>query len=324
MARDQQTSGKKATFLNRRFSTFLTCLLLSGLFWLFHQLSREYEITVRLPVAYSNLPANGLVAVDLPDSVSARISASGFTILTYQWTHAETPLSFDLRQARAMGGGDYALATNSHPERLDGLIGHGLRIQQVMPDTIYLSFSGSVEKRVPVKAKVDVSCAPGYRLGDSVRTIPSEVIITGAEALLKRISFVETEPKSFLQLNQPVNQPVKIILPDEFRQVSVKPAEVNIVIPVGQYTEKKISIPVEPVNVPANAVLKTFPDKVDLVFQVPFEDYDKISADMFRVIADYSRIDSRTNSIPAEVVRQPLVIRNLRVEPARVEYLIRK
>lgn len=324
MAKEQQATVKKATFINRRFSTFISCLLLSSLFWLFLKLSNEYQITIRIPVAYSNLPGNGLVAVELPDSVDAQVSASGFTLFAYRWTNAETPLNLDVRQARSLGGGDYALATYAHPERLDGLIGQGLRILQVMPDTIVLSFSGAVEKRVPVRPKAQVSCAPAYRMGDSIRTIPAYVTLVGAEALVKRIEYVETEPKTFTNLDHSINETVKLVLPDDLKQVGMKPGEVNLIIPVGQYTEKRISIPVEAINVPANAVLKTFPDKVDVIFQVPFEDYGKINADMFRVIADFSKTDPQSSSIQVELVRQPLNIRNLRMEPQRVEYLIRK
>lgn len=302
----------------------MVCLFLASVFWLFHQLSREYDITIRIPVAYTNLPGNGLVPLDLPDSVDAKVSASGFTLFAYQWTNAETPLSLDVRQARSIGGGDYALATYSQTERLNGLIGHGLRIIQVMPDTIVLSFSGSVEKVVPVRPKAEVNCAPAFRMGDTIRTIPATVTIVGAEALISKIEFVETEPKTFNNLDHSVNEPVSLVLPENLKQVLIKPGEVNLIIPVGQYTEKRISIPVEPVNVPANAVLKTFPDKVDVIFQIPFEDYNKINPDMFRVIADYSKTDPKSSSIQVEIVRQPLNIRNLRIEPQRVEYLIRK
>jgi YbbR domain-containing protein len=315
---------KKTPFLSRRVSSYVVCLLLAGLFWLLHSLSKEYIITVRVPVSYSHLPEQKLIAVDLPDSVDAEVIGSGFTILAYQWTHPFSPMDLDARQARSLGSGDFALATYSHSERLEGAIGHGLKILRVMPDTIVLSFEGRAEKRIPVRPKVTVKCAPMYRLGDSIKTIPAYVMVSGAEALVKRINYIETEPKNYQGLNKAVNEPVNLVLPPDLRQLTVSSPKVNLIVPVGQYTEKKFSIPVETINVPPNVVLKTFPDKVDVIFQVPVENFAAITADMFRVVADYSKIDPKANTIAVEFVRQPLNVLNLHTQPQRVEFLIRK
>jgi hypothetical protein len=45
---------------------------------------------------------------------------------------------------------------------------------------------------------------------------------------------------------------------------------------------------------------------------------------MFRVVADYSKIDPKANTIAVEFVRQPLNVLNLHTQPQRVEFLIRK
>jgi hypothetical protein len=223
-----------------------------------------------------------------------------------------------------MGSGDYALATYSHSDRIEGAIGHGLKILRVMPDTIVLSFEGRSEKKVPVRPKVNVKCAPMYRLGDTIKTIPAYVTVSGAEALVKRISFVETEPRTYNNLDKPVNEAVNLVLPPDLRQLTIQPQKVNLVVPVGQFTEKKFAIPVEPINVPSNIVLKTFPDKVDVIFLVPVKDFSTITPDMFRLVADYSKIDPKISTIPVEFARQPLNVLNLHTQPQRVEFLIRK
>ena len=148
--------------------------------------------------------------------------------------------------------------------------------------------------------------------------------ISGAEALLKRVSFVETEPKNYSGLDHSINEPVKLVLPQGLSQVEIEPSSARLVVAVGQYTESRLSIPVEVINVPANVVLKTIPDKVDITFQVPVEDFSVIHADMFRITADYSKADQQTGDIPLEIVRQPLNIRNLKLAQPRVQYIIRK
>jgi hypothetical protein len=320
----KEISERKNPFFRRRVSSYLVCLFVAGLFWLLHALSKEYTIRIRVPVSYSHLPEQKLIAVDLPDSVDAEVIGSGFTIFAFQFTHGSGPLDLDAREARSLGKGDFALPTYSHSDYLEGSIGHGLKIMKVMPDTIVLSFEGRAEKKIPIRPKVTVKCAPLFRLGDSIKTTPSYVSVSGAEALVKRINYIETEPKIFTGLNHSVNEPVNLVLPADLRQLTVLPQRVNLVIPVGQYTEKKFSIPVETINVPPNVVLKTFPDKIDVVFQVPVDDYAAITPDMFRVVADYSKLNPKENTILIEFLREPLNVQNLRAEPQRVEFLIRK
>ena len=320
----KEISNRKTPFLSKRVASYVVCVLVAGLFWLLHSLSKEYTITIRVPVSYSHLPEQKLIAVDLPDSVDAEVIGSGFTILAYQFAHTSGPIDLDAREARSLGSGDFALATYSHSDRIEGAFGHGLQILRVLPDTIVLSFEGRAEKKIPVRPHVTVKCAPLFRLGDSIKTNPPFVIVSGAEALVKRISWIATEPKNYIGLNHPVDESVQLVLPADLKQLTINPAKVNLIVPVGQYTEKKFSIPVEPINVPPNIVLKTFPDKVDVIFQVPIGDYGTITADMFRVVADYSKVDPKGNTMAVEFVRQPLNVQNLRTEPLRVEFLIRK
>lgn len=315
---------KKTPFLSRRVSSYVVCLLVAGLFWLLHSLSKEYIITIRVPVTYTHLPEQKMIAVDLPDSVDAEVIGSGFTILAFQVSKTSMPIALDARRTRSLGNGDFAMSTYSHSERIEGAIGQGLKILRVMPDTIVLSFEGRAEKRVPVRARVKVKCAPMFRLGDSIKTVPAFVMVSGAEALVKRINYVETESKTYLGLNKAVNETVNLVLPSDLQQLSLSIHKVNLIVPVGQYTEKKFSIPVEPINVPPNVILKTFPDKVDVIFQVPIADFGSITVDMFRVVADYSKIDPKGNTIAIEFARKPLNVLNLHAVPQRVEFLIRK
>ena len=153
---------------------------------------------------------------------------------------------------------------------------------------------------------------------------PSFAVVSGADTLINRINFIETESKSYLNLNRPVDELVKLVLPAEFSSLTISPAMVQLLIPVGQYTEKKLSGTIETINIPPSIILKTFPDKFDVIFKVRVEDYASITADMFRVVADYLKVNPKENTLKIDIARQPLNIQNLKMQPERVEFLIRK
>lgn len=306
-----------------RVSAFLVCLLLAGAFWFIHALSQPYEELVKVKVEYINLPAERMMPKDLPDSVTAKVQASGFSLLTL-WSSGADPVQLDLSRARSIGGGEYALVTNSKQYTLMSGVGKEIKVTRILPDTVVISFEGKAEKQVPVHAKAIINCAPMYRIGDSITVTPAYVTISGPEALLERISSVETEARVYDDVTANIDEDVKLVLPAGVTQVSVQPSVVKLHASVGKYTEGRFTIPVNTINVPPNVDLKTFPDKVDVIFQVPVEDFAAVKPEMFRAVADYRKVQSGSQSLVVEVVRAPMVIRQLKIEPARVDFIIRK
>lgn len=307
-----------------RVSAFLVCVMLAAGFWFLHALSQPYEEDVRVPVEYINLPAGRIMPKDLPDSLTARITASGFSLLTFLWSSEMEKIQLDLSRARSLGGGNYALLTNSRQFVLQSGMGKEIKVVKLFPDTVVIGFEGKMEKQVPVKPKATINCAATYRIGDSLRVTPQYVTISGPEALLERISYVETEAKQYDDVSANIDEDVKLVLPEGVTQVSVQPSVVKLQATIGKYTEGRFTIPVNTINVPPNVTLITFPDKVDVIFQVPVEDFAAIKPEMFRAVADYRKAQNGTQSLEVEIVRAPLVIRQLKTEPARVDFIIRK
>lgn len=306
-----------------RVSAFLVCLLLAGGFWFIHALSKPYEELVKVKVEYINLPAERMMPNDLPDSITAKVQASGFALLTL-WSGGADPIQLDLSRARSIGGGEYALVTNWKQYTVKSGVGKEIKVVRLLPDTVVIDFEGKAEKQVPVRPRVAINCAPMYRIGDSVTVTPAYVTISGPEALLERISSVETEAKVYDDVTANIDEDVKLVLPEGVTQVSVQPSVVKLHASVGKYTEGRFTVPLNTINVPPNVDLKTFPDKVDVIFQVPVEDFAAVKPEMFRAVADYRKVQSGSQSLEVEVVRAPIVIRQLKVEPARVDFIIRK
>lgn len=315
------SQGQKP-LLSRRVSTMLVCLLLSSAAWLLHALSKQYTAVHRVPVVYMNLPADKMLSSNLPDSVDAELRGSGFTLLTWKLGRIPGVLELDVRLARRNVRGDLALLTNISNLRLHSSFGRGASVVRVHPDTIALSFSPRVARKVPVRALVSVTPAPQFQLADSVVTDPAFVVISGSAEMVNRVDYVTTEPRSYNGISKNVEETVPLLLNGTARQLSVQPSSVKLTIKVDKFTEGRITLPVTAVNVPPGTTLKTIPDKVELIFLVPLSEYSSITASQFRVVADYKNITPGRSTIPLTIVRRPLSVRNLRTEPERAEYII--
>lgn len=321
LIRRGDSQGQKP-LLSRRVSTMLVCLLLSCTAWLLQALSKEYTTVLRVPVTYMNLPVDRFIAGGLPDSVDTELSGSGFTLLTWQMGRTPGILQLDMRQARRNVRGDFTLLTNSNNRRLTSNFGRGARVVRVSPDTIAFSYAPRITRRVPIRPMVTVSLASQFQLADSVRTDPAFVEISGPAEVVNRIAFIPTEARVFSGLDKDITESIALLLTGQARQLIVKPTTVNVSIKVGQFTEGRFLLPVIPINVPPGVNLKTIPDKVTVVFQVPLSEYHRIRPDQFRVVADYKTITSGLTTLRLNVVRRPLVVRSLHTEPERVGFLI--
>lgn len=310
--------------LNRRFSSFLVCLLLSAMAWLLQALSKEYKAIHRIPIEYANLPADRLVTGGLPDSVDAELRGSGFALLTWRLGRDPGTLLLDVRQAKRNASGNLALLTNLQTNQLNSSFGRGAHIVRIMPDTIAISYAPRVTRRVPVRPRVTVTTAPQFQIVDSIRAEPAFVEISGAVESVNAITFIETEPRAYSGLNKTRVENVPLNLSGELRQLEVKPKTVTLTLKAGKYTEGRFLLPVVPVHTPSGVDLKTIPDKVEVIFQVPLADYKNIRPDQFRVVADYSHIFQGQPTLKLDIVRSPLLVRNIRLEPERVDYLLRK
>ena len=101
--------------------------------------------------------------------------------------------------------------------------------------------------------------------------------------------------------------------------------KVQLTIPVEQFTEASLKIPIEPINVPDSLVIKTFPFQVSLTCITGLDDYEKVSPHVFRATVDYTSIDqSLGDKLKVDVTSAPDFVRSVRISPIYVEYIIEK
>ena len=112
---------------------------------------------------------------------------------------------------------------------------------------------------------------------------------------------------------------------DEGRGLGFSSDSVQVTIPVDQFTEGNMEVPIEVMNLPAGYSLKLFPDKVNLRFIVGISNLSRLNPGLFKVTVDYSKAGDGSNSkLKLELVESPSYINGIKMEPEKVEFIIRK
>jgi hypothetical protein len=96
-------------------------------------------------------------------------------------------------------------------------------------------------------------------------------------------------------------------------------------MPVEKFTEEIEEIEVHPINVQPGYSLKTFPDKVKVRFLVSLSNYNKVDASMFDAVVEADETDMKKRSkLEVRLISSPTFIRITRLEPEKVDYILRK
>lgn len=101
------------------------------------------------------------------------------------------------------------------------------------------------------------------------------------------------------------------------------PSSVDMMLPVDIYTEKTVEVPLRGVNFPADKVLRAFPSKVQVTFQVGLSRFRKITADDFHIRVSYEELLLLgSDKYKVKLGHVPEGVTQVRIHPEQVDFLI--
>lgn len=315
-------NSERSTF-NKDLSAFIICLLVSGFCWFLIVLSKNYDQRNTYKVNYSELPQNKSLVNRLPDSIEISLRTSGFSLLREKLFSSNRIIFVDCSNLRLSSDSISFLSTASVTEKLEKQLGNNYSITKIFPDTVFFNFSARSSKIVPVKLNISLGFEKQFQLSDSITIEPSHVTVYGAKEVLSKIDHVLTDYLVLNKLSKPVTK--RLGFADGGRGLGFSSDSVKVTIQVDQFTEGNIQVPIEPINLPNGYSLKLFPDKVDLRFIVGISNLSKLNPSLFKVVVDYSKAGDGSNSkLKVELVDSPSYINGIKMEPEKVEFIIRK
>jgi hypothetical protein len=254
------------------------------------------------------------------------IKASGFALIINNWQHPVTTVNLDISKARYNTFyNDYSFDVKTAIDSISHKFNNTITVLKVNPETITFKVKPRVYKTVPVKLNALISYANQYQLNGNITIEPSMIRISGDSAELNQINEIETESVLLRNLNKSVTQKVKLKTNFDHTSVKLDKQWIELKIPVEKFTEAVLSIPVAVDNVPRGFSIKTFPTEVKVYYQVAISRYDKIDKNLFNIRGDYNQAkNDKNNILKLTITRTPEFVRNVRVEPEKVEFILKR
>ena len=110
--------------------------------------------------------------------------------------------------------------------------------------------------------------------------------------------------------------------------VSVKgvrfiPDSVDMALKVDVFAEKTVDVPVMGINFPHDKVLRTFPSKVKVTFQIGLSRFMEVGPEDFLVVVDYNDLQNEDgDKCKLQLKVMPKGVNHVRVNPKEMEYII--
>lgn len=303
---------------------FLVCLAIATVFWFLNALNKQYTVDLSFPVKYTNLPKNKILANSPPDHFTLKVNSGGFTILRHKLSMAFSPLIFNVNEftnqrIEQSQGANFRYATRQYIRRFSTQVSNELQILEIQPDSVYFDFDRVVERKVKVQPDVTYSLKKQYFLNGEITTDPDSVTVSGPESVLDTLQYIATKKQHYKELDKSTQR--NVLLTD-YENLKISPKRIILKIPLEEYTQKQVLVPIVVKDVPENVSVKLFPDKAKINFMVSLSRFAEVTAKDFVLSVSYNDIVNKPDMLKVEIDQKPRYVISVSFSPDQIEYLI--
>ncbi|MFN2395977.1 MAG: CdaR family protein, partial [Bacteroidales bacterium] len=321
---------RKKPEIRRKAFIFLLCLVFSFISWLFIKLSRESAAIVPVKIEVINTPPDVIITGKSDSIFVVNVKSTGVKLLSSGLMRRVETFETDfsaLQQLRRNNGNIVYFFTAPQAQTRFSVISDIPRSAlSVHPDTIFFYTIDTFSKKVPIKLERDLQLRKGFRIYDIPTLSPDSVTVFGPITLSDSIDYITTEKLTATSVDENINKTVRLENPWKTHQISLSEIDTDVFIPVEEFTETTVSLPVA-VDCTWNSRvnpddLLLFPDQVDVHYLVALKDDSAITPDMFSAFVNCpDTLNVDRYRLTVEIREKPALVDILRIRPAEVEYI---
>ena len=286
---------------SREFLIFLVFFLIAGGFWLLQTLNNDYEAEFSIPVRIKDVPNNVVLTSEPPSELRVRVKDKGTVLLNYMLGKSFFPVNLSFSDYKGKNNHVKIYASDFQKKILSQL-NVSSRILSIKPDTLDYIYSEGKSKQVPVRFQGKVTAGLQYYVSDTICS-PDSVLVYAPEGILDTITTAYTQKINLENISDTTRR--------------------RVTFPVDIYTEKTVEVPLYGINFPADKVLRAFPSKVQITFQVGLKRFRSIKASDFVINVSYEELlKLGSDKYTVKLKSFPNGINQIRIVPEQVDFLI--
>ncbi len=307
---------------NTKISIFLICLLISIFIWFLIKMSKDYSSDISYQINFYNPPSDQIITEARDSVIFLQINSRGFELLNRIYFKNTKPINIDLSRTsihkERYTMGSYILS-ESLLSQIRNQYEFSDEIGRISPDTLYLKLENTISKEVDIQLNLEINPKQQHYIYGNVTQSHLKVEINGPPTIIDKIKNIETEQIELHNIDADQHLLIPLINPYSNNNVKFSIDTIKIDIPIENFTESSLSIPIEIRN-QSELNIKLFPETISVKYLVALRDFDRVSPDMFSAYINYD--PSFKNYQTIIFSRHPDFVRLVDFSPKSVEYLI--
>lgn len=304
----------------KRILVLITCLLLAVAGWLFLALNNKYVYTAKTVLVYKNFPQKKAFHPLQSDTVDLLVEGTGWQLLFARLRVSPPSISISLDK---LNNRNYILFSEQLYS-VNNQLETSQKIISVRPDTLYFDFSKRTVKRVPVKLISSLTFAKQFGVSDDIEITPDYVTVSGPQEELERIKEWKTDTLKLHNLQGAVVSRVAM-KHNLQKNVNIFPGNVEVKLPVDEFTEKTLEVPLKILNNGEYYNVKLYPKKVKITFMVALSSYQQVNEDFIEASVDLNEWKlQKHDQLSVKLTRFPDYCKLVKLDPAKIDFMIEK
>ena len=303
---------------SREFLIFLFFVFVSFCFWLLQVLNDDYETELSMQLKLKNVPENVVLTSELPNELKIGVQDKGTVLINYLLGKSLYPVTIDFEEYQDKGN-QIRFLSSALSKRVTGQLSQSTKLLAIKPDTLELIYTRGEGKKVPVCLRGEVEAERQYYISERIFS-PDSVMVYAPREILDTITAAYTETLHVEEISDTTRHRAGIM---PVKGARFTPSYSDITFMVDMYSEKTVEVPVQGVNFPEDKLLRTFPSKVQVTFQIGLRQFKTVNAEDFTVVVDYQTLEKeKSEKCKPVLLKSPANVNLIRVAPAEIDYII--
>jgi hypothetical protein len=253
------------------------------------------------------------------ETITAKVKDKGSVLLNYTFGRSFAPIEVNMKNTKEKNGSVQVSKRQIENDIQKQLIAT-TALQSFDPQQIDMDFSQRVHKEIQVVFNGDIHMEAGFQLSGDIQINPQKINAYATAAILDTLTSVKTAFTEVKKANKNITRTVQLIKVDG---VNFDPENVSITIPIEEYTEKTLEIPVSCSHIPPHYTVRMFPAVVKVTCSVPLSRFKGLSEDMFSIHIPFEDLEQNVSgTLPVKLTKKPDWVHTAILLPDKVEFIL--
>lgn len=299
------------------FSFFI---LLAFGFWLLQSLQRDYEMELHFPIEYDDLPSNIALEENAPQELTVKIKDKGSVLLNYTISHKQLPLPVQMPANPESDEPHLRVSAEAIEAFVKKQLFATSSIVNITPQQIDVKYGQRKMKEIPVRFNGEINYKTGFQLSGEILIRPKHVKAYASESILDTLKEVNTAYTRIDEASKTFSKELKL---EPVEGVNFGSEYVAVIIPIEEYTEKTLDIPINCTGIPSNYKVRMFPASISVSCRVPLSKFKSVNAKDFEITIPFAELYQNTSGFQKVMLgKSPEWIHSATLVPDKIEFIL--